>query len=98
MELDSKDESKCYGLSDAVFWRRQGASEIRRMLAMERFESRAKNVIIFIGDGMGIQTHALARIYKVMMMMRRRRRRMVMIRASRHRPSPGYIRSIFYSN
>ena len=63
---------------------------------MERFESRAKNVIIFIGDGMGIQTHALARIYKVMMM--RRRRRMIMIRASRHRPSPGYIRSIFYSN
>ena len=50
---------------DAKYWRRQGASEIQRMLQMEKYQGRAKNVIIFIGDGMGIQTHAMARIYKV---------------------------------
>ena len=36
------------------------------MLQMEKYQSQAKNVIIFIGDGMGIQTHAMARIYKVL--------------------------------
>ena len=35
------------------------------MLQMEKYQSQAKNVIIFVGDGMGIQTHAMARIYKV---------------------------------
>ena len=50
---------------DAKYWRRQGAYDIQRMLQMEKYQSQAKNVIIFIGDGMGIQTHAMARIYKV---------------------------------
>ena len=57
---------KCgFYLKDAKYWRRQGASDIQRMLQMEKYQSQAKNVIIFIGDGMGIQTHAMARIYKV---------------------------------
>ena len=50
---------------DAKYWRLQGAYDIQRMLQMEKYQSQAKNVIIFIGDGMGIQTHAMARIYKV---------------------------------
>ena len=35
------------------------------MLKSVRYDGRAKNVIIFVGDGMGIQTHTMARIYKV---------------------------------
>ena len=35
------------------------------MLESIKYEGRAKNVIIFVGDGMGIQTHTMARIYKV---------------------------------
>ena len=59
------DEKIMLYYKDAKYWRRQGASEIQRMLQMEKYQGRAKNVIIFIGDGMGIQTHAMARIYKV---------------------------------
>ena len=59
------DEKVKLYYKDAKYWRRQGVSEIQRMLQMEKFQGRAKNVIIFIGDGMGIQTHAMARIYKV---------------------------------
>ena len=49
---------------DANFWQRQGVSELQKMLKVTKNEKRAKNVIIFVGDGMGIQTHAMARIYK----------------------------------
>ena len=35
------------------------------MLESIKYEGRARNVIIFVGDGMGIQTHTMARIYKV---------------------------------
>ena len=35
------------------------------MLKSIKYDGRAKNVIIFVGDGMGIQTHTMARIYKV---------------------------------
>ena len=34
------------------------------MLENVKYEGRARNVIIFVGDGMGIQTHTMARIYK----------------------------------
>ena len=37
---------------------------MRRMLENVKYEGRARNVIIFVGDGMGIQTHTMARIYK----------------------------------
>ena len=35
------------------------------MLEQRRHEGRARNVILFVGDGMGIQTHTMARIFKV---------------------------------
>ena len=50
---------------DAKFWRAQGKDDLRRMLESIKYEGRARNVIIFVGDGMGIQTHTMARIYKV---------------------------------
>ena len=50
---------------DAKFWRAQGKDDLTRMLQNIKYEGRAKNVIIFVGDGMGIQTHTMARIYKV---------------------------------
>ena len=52
-------------LEDSKYWKRQAEIDIEKMLAATRYENRAKNVIIFVGDGMGIQTHALARIFKV---------------------------------
>ena len=43
----------------------EGKEDLIRMLKSVRYDGRAKNVIIFVGDGMGIQTHTMARIYKV---------------------------------
>ena len=50
---------------DANHWRTEAEADLKRMLEAVKYEGRAKNVIIFVGDGMGIQTHTLARIYKV---------------------------------
>ncbi len=54
----------------AAFWRRQGLETLKRSLhrvqAANPAEARrvAKNVIVFIGDGMGVSTTTAARIYK----------------------------------
>ena len=50
---------------DATFWRAHGKADLTRMLENVKYEGIARNVIIFVGDGMGIQTHTMARIYKV---------------------------------
>lgn len=57
--------------SDASFWRNYGETHLKKILARLQDEtggkgnkSRAKNVIIFIGDGMGLSTITAARIYK----------------------------------
>lgn len=57
--------------SDASFWRNHASSHLRKILTRINDEtsgtgikSRAKNVIIFIGDGMGMSTITAARIYK----------------------------------
>lgn len=60
---DSDEES-------AAFWRRQGLEALTRTLhrvqAANPDEARrvAKNVIVFVGDGMGVSTTTAARIYK----------------------------------
>ena len=51
--------------SDSGFWRNAAERDLSKMLDVTRFDNRAKNVVIFIGDGMGLQTHAMARIFKV---------------------------------
>lgn len=46
------------------FWLKSGQENLQRILAYRNNENRAKNVIIFIGDGMGISTITAGRIYK----------------------------------
>jgi len=47
------------------FWRRQGDQDIRKALNEQvRNKKKAKNVIIFVGDGMSNPTVASARIFK----------------------------------
>ncbi|MES2472534.1 MAG: alkaline phosphatase [Pseudomonadota bacterium] len=43
---------------------RQGQAEVARLKASTPINARARNVIIFIGDGMGISTLTAARIYQ----------------------------------
>ncbi len=44
-------------------WYGEGAAELKRALQMQANENRAKNVILFIGDGMGLSTVTAARIF-----------------------------------
>ncbi|KZC12519.1 Alkaline phosphatase 4 [Dufourea novaeangliae] len=46
------------------FWLKSGQQILRENLAYRNNENRAKNVIIFIGDGMGISTITAGRIFK----------------------------------
>lgn len=45
-------------------WNRMAQESVRKALNLKRLTGRAKNLILFIGDGMGISTTAVARIYK----------------------------------
>ncbi|KAL6259277.1 hypothetical protein P5V15_009195 [Pogonomyrmex californicus] len=45
------------------FWLKSGQETLHRILAQQKNENRAKNVIIFIGDGMGISSITAGRIY-----------------------------------
>lgn len=49
---------------DNVFWYREAEGELETALNNEPNRNQAKNVIVFIGDGMGIPTITAARIYK----------------------------------
>lgn len=44
-------------------WYAEGANELKRALQMQPNENRARNVILFVGDGMGISTVTAARIF-----------------------------------
>ena len=43
-------------------WRRSGEAFLEKVKNQKRFDKRAKNVILFVGDGMGITTLTAARI------------------------------------
>lgn len=49
---------------DAAYWDAQGLGELRRALSAPRYQGRARNVVFFVGDGLGVATHTMARIYK----------------------------------
>lgn len=48
-------------------WQALGQAELQRALARTPITSRAKNVILFVGDGMGISTITAARIFDAQM-------------------------------
>ncbi|XP_076641739.1 alkaline phosphatase 4 [Halictus rubicundus] len=49
---------------DMSFWLKMGQKNLQENLAYRNNEKRAKNVLIFIGDGMGISTITAGRIFK----------------------------------
>ncbi|XP_041480385.1 alkaline phosphatase-like, partial [Lytechinus variegatus] len=49
---------------DANFWMNQGQETLRRALNRQDIRGIAKNVIFFLGDGMGITTTTAARIFR----------------------------------
>ncbi|XP_001603241.1 alkaline phosphatase 4 [Nasonia vitripennis] len=62
--------SLCSGFSvpseheETSFWMKSGQENLRRILSLQNNQNRAKNVIIFIGDGMGLSTITSGRIFK----------------------------------
>ena len=52
-------------ISDAKYWNEYGKDQIQRALKAEKLNRNiAKNVVLFIGDGMGITTNTASRILK----------------------------------
>nr|XP_022338383.1 alkaline phosphatase, tissue-nonspecific isozyme-like [Crassostrea virginica] len=49
---------------DAEFWNSMAQENLKRLLQKQWNTNVAKNVILFVGDGMGISTVTAARIYK----------------------------------
>ncbi|KAK3599103.1 hypothetical protein CHS0354_016360 [Potamilus streckersoni] len=49
---------------DPEFWKIKAKVELKRVLGKKDINNLAKNVIMFLGDGMGISTITAARIYK----------------------------------
>ena len=49
---------------DAAFYREKGLRDLKKALKAPRFEGKAKNIIVFVGDGLGVSTHTMSRIYK----------------------------------
>ena len=53
----------CY-ISDPKFWVNQAQQDLNEALRIRHNTNVAKNVILFIGDGMGVSTVTAARIFK----------------------------------
>ncbi|KAK3599101.1 hypothetical protein CHS0354_016358 [Potamilus streckersoni] len=49
---------------DPTFWRAKAKEELKLTLGKKEINGVAKNVIMFLGDGMGVATVTAARIYK----------------------------------
>lgn len=49
---------------DPQFWYRSNREALQQRLNAEKREGRANNVILFVGDGMGISTITAARVFK----------------------------------
>jgi len=52
------------GTEDEAFWRSKGDAELKKALEMTPNTGVAKNIIIFIGDGMSLPTVTAARVFK----------------------------------
>lgn len=53
-----------YPLPETSYWRENALDNLKTQLKRDTNRKRAKNVILFLGDGMGVSTHTAARIYQ----------------------------------
>lgn len=53
-----------YETEDAEFWMEMGRKDLMKSLSQKLVQGKARNVIIFIGDGMGMSTVTATRILK----------------------------------
>ncbi len=58
------DHDNCPLFTDAEFWNNYGTERIEKAANRRLNNNVAKNVIVFLGDGMGVTTNTAARILK----------------------------------
>ena len=46
---------------DAAYYNAMGLKDLKKALAAPRYEGTAKNVVFFVGDGLGVATHTMSR-------------------------------------
>ena len=51
-------------IDNSALWHMDALSDLKASIETERIEGPARNIILFVGDGMGVITRTLARIYK----------------------------------
>lgn len=56
--------SNDYKFLDSAFWESDALRQLHKVVGDNIIENKAKNVVIFVGDGMGIATITAGRIYK----------------------------------
>ncbi|XP_046445686.1 alkaline phosphatase-like [Daphnia pulex] len=61
---DVNNKAEQSATEDAAYWTQLGQQLLFDELAKQRINSQAKNIIVFLGDGMSISTVTAARIYK----------------------------------
>jgi alkaline phosphatase len=54
---------KSFAFTDAEYWKMGAQTSLRQKLARPLLTGRAKNVILFLGDGLSIPTLTAARMY-----------------------------------
>ncbi|XP_050308194.1 alkaline phosphatase, tissue-nonspecific isozyme-like [Anthonomus grandis grandis] len=50
-------------IEDQAYWRQLGKEELSKALKKRKISNQAQNLILFVGDGMGLTTSTVARIY-----------------------------------
>lgn len=60
----SADEWKRNLSTEQAIWYESGLNELKQALRMQINKKRARNIILFVGDGMGPNTVTASRIYK----------------------------------
>jgi alkaline phosphatase len=51
-------------LADEEYWLNEGHDALKSILEAKQNDNVAKNIIVFVGDGLGISVSTAARIYK----------------------------------
>ncbi|PRD27878.1 UNVERIFIED_CONTAM: Alkaline phosphatase, tissue-nonspecific isozyme [Trichonephila clavipes] len=53
-----------FSIERSMFWEKSGQKNLYASLKLQKNENIAKNLILFLGDGMGMTTVTSTRIYK----------------------------------
>ena len=62
-QVQAAQTSQAQAVESPEYWYQAGAAALQRQLSQQPNTGRAKNIILFVGDGMGVSTVTAARIH-----------------------------------